>query len=334
MADTKASALSESSTLTLDDNFYLVDDIAGTPTSYRISANRAYGAIGLAPGGRLTASTSVPVTTSDVTGAGTLYYCPFLHDRIRIYDGTRWKYYTFTERSLALTLTSGSVYDVFIYDNSGTLTLETLIWTSTTARATALTTQDGVLVKTGATTRLYLGTIYASGTNTIEDSLTQRGVWNAYNHVVRPVRKLDATASWTKTGTSWQPLRNQSGNKIAVVNGAPAGYSRAPISLRASAVTSGTETGGAVGAGVLGFGVDSTSANSANALSGLGAAFTTAPTGLTSFSTASTTFDDFVSLGFHEYTILQSCVTTGTATFYGSGTGDQYNAGATGIWAS
>jgi hypothetical protein len=334
MADQKGSALTELSAPTLDDLLYMVDDPGGTPTSYKLSLTRALGFAALAPGGRLNLSSGVPVTTSDVTGAGTLYYCPFIHDRIRIYDGTRWRYYIFTERTLALSLTSGGVYDVFIYDNSGTLTLETLAWTNTTTRATALTLQDGVLVKTGALTRLFLGTIYASGTNSCDDSLVLRGVWNAYNQVPRPVRKLDATASWTRTGTSWQPLRNQSANKIAVVNGAPAGYNRSSISLLASAVTSGTESGGIVGGGAIGIGVDSTSANSANAMGGIGVAMTTGPTGVTAFGTASSRFDDFVGLGYHEFTVLQSSSTSGTATFYGSGTGDQYVAGMTGTWAS
>src|SRR5689334_21710537 len=112
MADTKLSAETELSAPTFDDLMYIVDDPGGTPTSYKLSLTRLFGSAALAPGGRLNLSTGSPVTTSDVS-SGTLHYCPFLHDRIRIYDGTRWRYYTFTERSLALSLTSGGVYDVF-----------------------------------------------------------------------------------------------------------------------------------------------------------------------------------------------------------------------------
>lgn len=134
---------------------------------------------------RLTLTSGTPVTTADVTAASTLYLTPYLGNRIRIYDGTRWNQYQTAEVSLALTLTSGKNYDVWAYDSGGTVTLETLVWTDDTTRATALTTQDGVYVKSGATTRLYLGTIRASATDDTEDSAAKRFVWNMYNRVPR-----------------------------------------------------------------------------------------------------------------------------------------------------
>src|SRR5437016_1613615 len=128
-------------------------------TSNKITGIRLMALGGFIPGGRLTLTTAVPVTTADVTGAGTLYYTPYLHDRIRIYDGTRWQYYVFAELSLSLTLTNAKLYDVFVYDNSGTLTLElSAAWTNNTTRSDALGTQDSVQVKNSAKTRLWLGT--------------------------------------------------------------------------------------------------------------------------------------------------------------------------------
>jgi hypothetical protein len=145
---------------------------------------------------RLTLTSATPVTTSDVTGAGTLYLTPYKGNKIAVYNGTRWKLMALTEISLAITATSGSVYDVFVYDNSGTLTLETLVWTNTTTRATALAYQDGVLCKTGALTRRYVGTFVAYDTNQITDSVVERGLWNFYNQ--EPRRLLNADdASWT-----------------------------------------------------------------------------------------------------------------------------------------
>ena len=161
-------------------------------------------------GGRLTLTTGTPVTTADVTSAGTLYYTPYLHNRLALYSSGAWAECTFSERSLSLTLTSGSVYDVFAYSNSGTVTLETLVWTSATARATDLTTQDGVLVKNGDATRRYLGTIYASGTNTTEDSAKLRAVWNYYNRVPRQMYCTDTTDSWTYNSATPREARAQS----------------------------------------------------------------------------------------------------------------------------
>jgi len=138
----------------------------------------------LSAGGRLTTESGVPISTSDRTAQGTIYYTPFVHNRVALWDGSGWRRYTFTERSLALTVTSGKNYDVFLYDNAGTLTLElSAAWTTDTARADALTTQDGITCKSGALTRRWLGTIRASGANTIEDSVTKRYVWNQDNAV-------------------------------------------------------------------------------------------------------------------------------------------------------
>jgi hypothetical protein len=219
MADTELPDLTELSVPAGDDIIYIVDDPAGTPLDRKISLNRLLGMLGFIPGGRLTLTTGVPVTTSDVTGAGTLYYTPYKHNRLRVYDGTRWKWYTFSELSLALSLTSGKPYDIFVYDNAGTLTLEALVWTNDTTRATALAMQDGVYVKSGATTRLYLGTIYASGTNTTEDSKAKRLVWNAYNRVPRKLQKYTAAVTYDYGTAAWRAANADSAFRVAVVSG-------------------------------------------------------------------------------------------------------------------
>jgi len=145
---------------------------------------------GLFSGGRLTLTSATPITTADVTGATTLYYTPYNSDKISVYDGYNWATYTFTERSLALgTLTSGKNYDVFIYNNAGTLTLEALAWSTDTARATALVLTNGIYLKSGQTTRRYLGTFRTTSTTTTEDSMAKRFVWNFNNPVERLLYK-------------------------------------------------------------------------------------------------------------------------------------------------
>ena len=54
------------------------------------------------PQGRLTLTTAVPITTADVTAATVLYYTPYMGDSIPLFDGTRWKLQTFTEKSIKL----------------------------------------------------------------------------------------------------------------------------------------------------------------------------------------------------------------------------------------
>lgn len=160
------------------------------------------------PGGRLTLSTGVPVTTSDVTAAGTIYYTPYVHNRIWL-KRTNFEEHSFVETSLSLTLTSGSVYDVFGFSNAGTLNLETLVWSSTTARATAIVVDSttGLWVKSGDASRIYLGTIYATASNQTEDSAARRMVFNAYNRVPRKLFARDTTDSWTYATGTWRAAR-------------------------------------------------------------------------------------------------------------------------------
>src|SRR5215471_11541728 len=78
------------------------------------------------PQGRLTPTTALPVIASDVTAATIIYYTPYIGNIIPINNGTAMVARTFSEMSC--TLTSGAqvangIYDVYCFDNSGTLTL-------------------------------------------------------------------------------------------------------------------------------------------------------------------------------------------------------------------
>ena len=103
----------------------------------------------LVSNGRLTLATGVAIPTTDQIGKTSVFYTPYGGNRIGLYDGTMWAAYSFTELTLALgTLTASKNYDVFLYNNAGTLTLELgTAWTSDTARADALALQDGVYVE-------------------------------------------------------------------------------------------------------------------------------------------------------------------------------------------
>lgn len=171
--------------------------------------------------GRLTLTSSVPVTTADVTAAGTLYFTPYLGNEVSLYDGTRWLPYTFAQISLALVVTSAAVYDVFLYDNAGTLTLELEPWASTTTRSVGITRTDGWWTRDGATTRRLVGTILASGSNTCEDSHAKRLLQNASPQcrVPRPMRVLENTASWSYGTPTMRQANASTANQFEIVNG-------------------------------------------------------------------------------------------------------------------
>ena len=174
------------------------------------------------PGGRLSLSTTA--VPADVMGSSTLYYVPYLHDRIALWTGTGIVVVIIPTPggvSLPLSgLTAGAVYDVFGYYNpsTGQMVLETLVWTNLTTRATALNMgNSGFLVKSTDFTRRYLGSFYAQGTNTLYDYGTgpagggppYRHLWNMYNRVQRHVVMTDNTASWSYAVNTWRIMRGQ-----------------------------------------------------------------------------------------------------------------------------
>lgn len=157
------------------------------------------------PGLRLTLTSGVPVTTNDVTAAGTLYYTPYQSGVITYYTGSAWAQESIAEISLALTLTSGKNYDVFYLHGTG-LVLSSA-WTNDTTRADALGTQDGVQVLASDHTKLWIGTIRASGTNTTEMSILHGYVYNAYNRYRFQLHKVDTTNHNYSTAV-WRPWNN------------------------------------------------------------------------------------------------------------------------------
>ncbi len=213
-------------------------------------------------GHRLTLTSATPVTTTDVTGATTIYLTPHTSNQIALYNGTVWLEYEVDEISLALgTLTSGKNYDVFVYDNAGTVAMELTAWSTDTVRVTALVRQNGVWVKTGALTRRYVGTIRTTATTTTEDSISKRFVWNQYNQVKRALRVIESTSSWSHGNASWRQVRSVSTNRVEYVSG----QADTLIYLNSHAIYYSTTTTVTCMGGV---GVDSTTVNSAQVYGG------------------------------------------------------------------
>jgi hypothetical protein len=216
-------------------------------------------------GHRLTLTTGVPVTTSDVTGAGTIYLSQYRHDQLPLWNGTQWRAVSFSEISLALAgLTSGKNYDVFAYLNGSTPTLElSAAWTNDTTRADALARQTkGVLSKSGALTRRWMGTIRATGAASTEDSRSKRFLSNLYNAQERPTVVHDSTASWTyAVVNTWRQARATAANRFEILL-------CEPRLLEVDGVIT-AQLGSSSGSVYVGVGIDSTTANSAQLYSGV-----------------------------------------------------------------
>ena len=269
--------------------------------------------------GRLTLTTGVPVTTSDVTGATTVYFTPYRGNSIGLYDGTAtWTLLAFTETSIALgTLTSGLPYDVFGYNNSGVLALELAAWSSATAifssgtYQTTRPTQDGIIVKsTNGTTvdssRRYLGTFTTSSTTQTEDSNANRLLYNYYNRVRRPLLVTDTTASWNYSLAVWRQARATATNQVRLTQG----VAETPVFLRLH-IQAANDTGTMNVNG--GIGEDSTSAPlSAQTVTDMviaGANFSLASDAM---------LEKIPAVGLHTYVWLESAEATGVTTFRGA----------------
>jgi hypothetical protein len=264
--------------------------------------------------GRLTLTSGTPVTTSDVTGATTLYFTPYLGSRVAIYSGTTWQLFTFSELNISLSgLTANTNYDVFLYNNSGTLTLELVAWTNDTTRATALQTQDGVWVKSGTTSHRYLGTIRTTGTTgQSEDSSLKRYVWNYFNRVPRRLNRIESTSSWTYGSTTWRQANGSTSNQVDVV----VGIAEVLVNLWLLEWAR-SSTGDYCAVAI---GEDSTSTPSSNALI---ASTVAVSVGGTQDSTTQSSLSVYPTLGYHFYAWLEKGGPSGTTTFRGtqSGTG-------------
>jgi len=252
--------------------------------------------------GRLTLTTGTPVPTSDVT-SGTLYFTPYKGSRISLYvHDYGWKLYPFSEINISLSgKTSATNYDVFVYDNLGTLTLELIAWASATARATAIVLQDGVYVKTGALTHRFLGTVRMSATSTAADTVSKRYVWNMYNRIARSFAQSDATDSWTNTSASWTNWNGSVNNSVSAVFG----LDETMIELVFNATAKSTARGATVG-----IGVDSSSVNSAYSTY----------TFSTTESAVTANYRAYPGLGYHIFYMLETAIgATPNVTFYGDG---------------
>ena len=251
--------------------------------------------------GRLTLTTAVPVTTADVTAATTVYFTPYKGSQIALYDGSaNWTVYAFTEVSVAVPSNTNTPFDIFAYDSSG-LTLEAVAWTNDTTRATALTKQDGIYVKTGATNKRYLGTGRTTGSSgQTESSALKRFLWNYYHRVERPLVVRESTDTWSyTTAATWRSVNNSTANRVEFV----IGVAEDPVRLRHYGYPT-VVTSPAVAS--VGIGLDSTSANSAQIIGATRA-----------LSPLTAEYSGTPAAGGHYLQLLEANSTTSTVTFAG-----------------
>lgn len=251
-------------------------------------------------GGRLSLATGVPVTSVDIASASSLFYTPYINNRISLYVvGFGWRIYDFEELSLSLsTLSVNTNYDVFIHDDEGTLKLSVLGWSNDTLRASALSLQDGVLVRTNMPNYRYIGTLrtLTSG-GACADCSDKRFLWNMYNRIPRRLYKVEEDETWTYSAAVWRPLNNNNYNRLEIV----IGIAEDLVDLQHSGYVTNSSTGGQC----VGIALDATNNNNAD-LRGYSE---------TDFITIFSSFHQVVSIGYHYLQLTEWASGIGTSTF-------------------
>lgn len=228
------------------------------------------------PAGYLTLTSGTPSITADVVAATAVYYTPYDGNVVPIYNGTAFTNQTFSELTLTLTTSqaANAIYDVFVFNNNGVLTLVTgPSWANVTAgsctRGTgAGTTQislfSGLWVNSvqisgrngsstytiPANTATYLGSLYMDGVAgqiTCHRSFGQNrkwGVWNAYNRLPIYLKAGDATTGTLPSSPGWTWTPTTSPNLYGTWRAA----NNIPVSFTANSynVGSGTACNGLV----------------------------------------------------------------------------------------
>lgn len=273
--------------------------------------------------GRLTLESGVPLSTTDQTAKTILYFTPYKGNQIALYDSSSWKIQSFSEISLSISgFASDTNYDVFIYDNSGTLTLEESAWTDDTTRSTNIVLQDGVYVKSGSTTKRYLGTIRTtSTTGQCEDSTANRFVWNMYNRKEKQIRKY-ITANWTYSTNAWRVFNNQSSSTYAI--NVVSGLGDDLLKIKAGALYASSSTASTVY--FISIAEDSTLNITSSANNGTERTLTTSVSQVQLVST----LEHFVPIGYHYYYPIER-TQSGVPGIYGS-SGGSYWGGLLGFW--
>ena len=274
--------------------------------------------------GRLTATPGTDVTTADVTAGTTLSYTESRGNLISLpWKPGKWEafelprtpagVYEITRTFLASSpwaIASGSNYDVFGFLGPNGPDLELgPAWSSDSARsaAGALARRNGVRVLARDPSRVFLGTIRASGTNTIEDSAAKRFAWNMYNRVARSMNVVGPSANHTYTTATWRQFNADATLQLAYVCGL------AQDRVLAETCVATNSSSGNVG-GPAGIGVDATNANSAQLFGGASITSVAAFTGFAKYR-------GVPGLGYHYLAWLQYSDAIGTTTWYGTGVG-------------
>lgn len=311
-------------------------NVAGEPGAGSVSSvNGQTGAVVLAfeTKARVTLTSGVAVTESDVTGASSVYVTPAGHNFALIYDGTNDVPKSYSEILVTLDTTnalSGKNFDIFMAVSGGNVVAGYgPAWTagavagSDTARGTGAGSTElevfhGRLVnKNAITLRNASGTTYAiaarqanlvggfrtTANGLTEDSRLKRFVWSV-NSTLRAGSVTESATTWTYSTATARQANGNAANQIEYLQGLGGSVVKAyaySVAFNSTSTVRGCTNG---------IGIDSTSINSAT-LIGFGHVDT--------FSRPmNSAYEGSPGLGYHKLVWLEQGAGSDTQTWYGT----------------
>lgn len=299
------------------------------------------------PQGRLTLTTGVAITISDVTGATAIRYTPAAGQSVPLYDGSTFLMRdTGGELSLALDAdsghtnyhASGKTYDLFAFDDAGTVRLGSGpkwddgggsdVARGTGAGSTELEIVDGLWVNNtsivlrfgagsgntatvAARRATFLGSFRATADGQATDSAKRRLLSNAYGQVPRPLRVIDDTDQHNYSNTT---LRQYDFGTVGTANQVEVLCCLGGIEVELQALLVAGSSSSTLREVNTGIGVDSSTVDSATLASW---------TNVNSSDLRATLswYRGFPGLGYRTLRLLQRGAGSDTQTWYGTNAG-------------
>jgi hypothetical protein len=236
--------------------------------------------IGNLPQGRLTLASATPVMTTTQAAKTTIYYTPYIGNKIPLWDGTKFVMTPFNELSIATTDTTknpaaigaSKVNDWYVWLDGTTVRLSHgPDWTNDTTRSagTALVRVNGIWLNNAAITNgpaaqrgTYVGTTRSNASSTLDwifGDIALGGiagnlaVWNCYNRVKVTSVTIDSTASFA-VSTNPMNWMGSANNRCSFVCGLAEDFF--------DVVALGSMAPGAGASCIMGIGFDTTAAYS------------------------------------------------------------------------
>jgi len=262
----------------------------------------------------LSLSTGTCFTTADVTAATTIYLTPCTGNRITIFDANSVpSILTTSQISIAVPATTATVYDLWVYNNAGTATLEALAWTNDTTRATALVRVLGVWTKTGDPTRRYVGSFRTTAVSgQTEDSIAKRWLYNAFNRKKKLGRVAIGTDLWTYATNTLRQANADTANQLDFLIGLAESTVHAEYRIGVVVNTAGDATV------KVGIGEDSTTTIVAGTIYPVSVRDISTGTGQDILTAV---LEKYPAVGRHFYAALEASNATVTVTWYGDNAG-------------